>query len=52
MDRFLSPQNEKCWSVGDSRLQTQKSCFKFLKIAVKIKCSLQFTPIEQRLTKV
>ena len=50
MDRFLSPQNDK--SVGDGRLQTQKSCFKFLKIAVKIKCSLQFIPTEQRLTKV
>ena len=49
MDRFMSPQND---SLGDGRLQTQKSCFKFLKIAVKIKCSLQFTPTGQRLTKV
>ena len=50
MDRFLSPQNDKVLEMAGSR--PQKSCFMFLKIAVKIKCSLQLIPTEQRLTKV
>ena len=50
MDRILSPQNDKVLEMAVSR--PTKSCFKFLKIAVKIKCSLQFTPTEQRLAKV
>ena len=50
MDRFLSPQNDKMLEMAGSR--PKKSCFKFLKIAVQTKCSLQFTPTEQRLTKV
>ena len=36
MDKFLSPQNDKVLEMAGSR---PKSCFKFLKIAVKIKCS-------------
>ena len=50
MDRFLSPQNDKVLEMAGSR--PKKVVFKFLKIAVKIKCSLQFTSAEQRLTKV
>ena len=47
MDRFLSLQNDRVLETAG-----QKSCFKFLKIALKIKCSLQFTTTEQKLTKV
>ena len=49
MDRFLPPQNDKVLQIAGSR--PKKVVFKFLKIAVKIKCNLQFTPTEQRLTK-
>ena len=50
MDRFLCPQNNKVLEMAGSR--HKKSCFKLLKIAVKMKCSLRFIPTEQRLTKV
>ena len=48
MDRFLSPQNNEVVEMAGSRPKKVK----FLKSAVKIQYSLQFTPTEQRLTKV
>ena len=35
MDRFLPPQNDEVLETADCR--PKKSCFRFLKISVKIK---------------